>query len=222
MISTEVLAANAAPVAEPDGPNGELGRDDFLAMLVAQLENQDPLNPQEGTEFTAQLAQFTSLEQLLNMRESIDSLVAVQTQAQSADRSLENVNLIGKNVLVASNQFEIPAGDGALPQLGFELSEPSRIDAVSLIDADTGELVSRFAPGGVQPSGFTRLDWSDFQIADGVPAPGSYRIVFEQPADESAARAMIEGRVTGTSAQGGVIYLGEQQVSVDDLREVRE
>lgn len=48
-----------------------LGKDDFLKMLLAQLENQDPLNPQDATEFTAQLATFSQLEQLVSIQEGI-------------------------------------------------------------------------------------------------------------------------------------------------------
>lgn len=51
-----------------------LGRDDFLKMLLAQLENQDPLDPQDATEFTAQLATFSMLEQLVSIEEGIGRL----------------------------------------------------------------------------------------------------------------------------------------------------
>jgi len=47
-----------------------LGRDAFLKMLLAQMEHQDPLNPMDGTDFSAQLAQFSSLEQLFQMNDS--------------------------------------------------------------------------------------------------------------------------------------------------------
>lgn len=68
-----------------------LGKEAFLQMLVAQLKYQDPMNPADGTEFASQLAQFSSLEQLTNLNDSIESL-AVDTN------SLQAVNLIGKAV----------------------------------------------------------------------------------------------------------------------------
>ena len=52
-------------------------RDLFLSLLVAQLKNQDPLSPQDGTEFVAQLAQFNSLDQLISIRNSIERLASV-------------------------------------------------------------------------------------------------------------------------------------------------
>jgi len=52
----------------------------FMTLLVAQLKNQDPLAPQDGTEFVAQLAQFNSLDQLIGIRQSIDQLAALLNQ----------------------------------------------------------------------------------------------------------------------------------------------
>src|SRR5690625_8037480 len=51
--------------------NSEMGKEEFLRLLVTQLSNQDPLNPMDGQEFAAQLAQFTSVEQLLNIQQTL-------------------------------------------------------------------------------------------------------------------------------------------------------
>jgi flagellar basal-body rod modification protein FlgD len=64
--------------------NSQLGKDDFLKLLVTQLKNQDPLNPMDDREFIAQLAQFSTLEQMQNMNSSINAIRAI--------------NLIGKNI----------------------------------------------------------------------------------------------------------------------------
>lgn len=70
----------AGPTTSGAGPvpastrSDELGRDAFLTLLVKQLENQDPLNPEPNGEFLAQLAQFSSLEQLTTIAASIDEL----------------------------------------------------------------------------------------------------------------------------------------------------
>lgn len=59
-------------------------RDVFMTLLVAQLKNQDPLAPQDGAQFVAQLAQFNSLDQLVGIRQSIDQLVAAMQQGQES------------------------------------------------------------------------------------------------------------------------------------------
>jgi flagellar basal-body rod modification protein FlgD len=62
-------------------------RDVFMTLLVAQLKNQDPLAPQDGAQFVAQLAQFNSLDQLVGIRQSMDQLVAAMQQGQTSNTS---------------------------------------------------------------------------------------------------------------------------------------
>ena len=77
--------------------SSELGKDEFLKLLVTQLQNQDPLNPQEDTQFISQLAQFSSLEQMTNMNQSFTKMAEMINASQAA-------NTIGKTV-------EIEIGD---------------------------------------------------------------------------------------------------------------
>lgn len=82
MIVHPVSAAlsGAGSTAAGAAPRNE--RDMFMTLLVAQLKNQDPLAPQDGTEFVAQLAQFNSLDQLIGIRQSIDQLSTLLNQQQ--------------------------------------------------------------------------------------------------------------------------------------------
>jgi flagellar basal-body rod modification protein FlgD len=64
-------AISGAQTREP--PSGQLGKDDFLKLLVGQLRHQDPLNPVKDAEFMGQMAQFTSLEQLTNMSRTLEN-----------------------------------------------------------------------------------------------------------------------------------------------------
>jgi|SRR5690625_1833524 len=75
-------------------PGTELGKDEFLKILMVQLQNQDPLNPMEDTEFISQMATFSSLEQTMNMAKSIDALV----QSQMISPIVQYSHMIGKNV----------------------------------------------------------------------------------------------------------------------------
>jgi len=77
-----------------------IGKDDFFKMLVAQLKNQDPLNPLDGTEFAAQLAQFSSLEQLTNLNNAL----AAQSQFYRNLVDLEAASLVGKVVTLESTE----------------------------------------------------------------------------------------------------------------------
>ena len=70
-------------------------RDLFMTLLVAQLKNQDPLQPQDGTEFVAQLAQFNSLDQLVGIRQSIEQLTIQMQQLQN--QNPQNSDTTSKN-----------------------------------------------------------------------------------------------------------------------------
>jgi flagellar basal-body rod modification protein FlgD len=69
----------------------ELGKDDFLKILITQMSNQDPTSPLENTEFIAQMAQFSSLEQMTNMSQSFEKLSVMM-------HSNEAASMLGKNV----------------------------------------------------------------------------------------------------------------------------
>lgn len=75
-------------------PSSELGKDEFLKILMTQIQNQDPLSPMDDTEFISQMTTFSSLEQMINMNESINQLVNNQMMSPVVQYS----HLIGKEV----------------------------------------------------------------------------------------------------------------------------
>ncbi len=80
-----------AELREGRKSNHELGKDDFLKILIAQMSNQDPTSPMENTEFIAQMAQFSSLEQMKNMSQNFEKLAVLMN-------STEAQNYLGKTV----------------------------------------------------------------------------------------------------------------------------
>ena len=78
-----------------------MGKEDFLQLLVAQLQNQDPLNPSDPTEFTAQLAQFSQLEQMTNMTESLEGLTLMSSEMQQ----MSALSLMGQEVTAQTEAF---------------------------------------------------------------------------------------------------------------------
>jgi flagellar basal-body rod modification protein FlgD len=83
-------------------PN-ELGKDDFLNLLVTQLKNQDPLEPIKNEEFVAQLAQFNSLEQMMNLNKSFEQMLSLQQLTQAS-------GFIGKQVSWLDENGELQSG----------------------------------------------------------------------------------------------------------------
>jgi flagellar basal-body rod modification protein FlgD len=131
-VTTPSSAASSAP---PTNPGGTLGKDDFLKLMVAQLQSQDPLQPTESSAFIGQLAQFTELEQVTNMAQSTEQSTASQHVAQAVALIGHNVTCVNPSTgethqgLVQSVQI---TGSGAtLTVEGVTGIEPSTITAVS-------------------------------------------------------------------------------------------
>ncbi len=80
-----------------EGSRTDLGRDDFLRILITQLQNQDPTEPMDDREFIAQMAQFSSLEQITNMSEEFRRLSGLLSGSQA-------VGLIGRTVEVSAGE----------------------------------------------------------------------------------------------------------------------
>ena len=97
VVQNAVNLQNAKNTAENGRTaSSELGKDDFLKLLITQLQNQDPTSPMENTEFIAQMAQFSSLEQMTNMSTSFTQLANMLT-------SSEATTTVGKRVEVDLN-----------------------------------------------------------------------------------------------------------------------
>jgi flagellar basal-body rod modification protein FlgD len=107
MISAEDLAALSRRVEDFNRtltpgriPQAELGKDDFLKLLITQLSHQDPTQPLQDREFVAQMAQFSTLEQMTNMNGELSKVLGLLARSQA-------VNLLGKTVEIAQGQASI-------------------------------------------------------------------------------------------------------------------
>lgn len=73
-------ASSSASDAITNAAGGAMGKDEFVKLLVTQMQNQDPMNPMDGKDLAAQLAQFSSVEQLMNINTKLDNFTALLTQ----------------------------------------------------------------------------------------------------------------------------------------------
>jgi flagellar basal-body rod modification protein FlgD len=89
--------------ASIQNPNGTLGKDDFLKLLVTQLQNQDPMNPMDEKDFMGQMAQFSTLEQITN-------LVSATTVSGFSGQVSQSVGLIGHQVTWADGNGNVGSG----------------------------------------------------------------------------------------------------------------
>lgn len=90
--------------------NNELGKEEFLKLLVAQLKNQDPMSPMEDSSFIAELASFSSLEQMTNVATSVEALRASMTMLYSQSLLTQGAALIGKDAVGVDSEGKEVSG----------------------------------------------------------------------------------------------------------------
>ncbi len=88
-------------------PQKELGKEAFMKLLVAQLQNQDPMEPQDNSAFVSQLAQFSSLEQMQQVNEGLTSLILLQQGNALVEQLAQASSMIGMQIA-----WEGPQGSG--------------------------------------------------------------------------------------------------------------
>jgi len=195
-----------------------LGKEDFLSLLVAQMKNQDPLNPDDPTQFTAQLAQFSQLEQLFNLNGSMEGLVSSYENANK----LTALGTIGKEV---SFQSDTIAFDGQPVTLGYKLDEKAAEVSISLKKGTTTVAVLK---GDQLDKGTHYLSWDGLDSKGDAADPGEYSIVVEakdyQGGDlqvDSIVRSIVTGAdLDGTS--GGTLLTSSGDVSFSSILGVFE
>jgi flagellar basal-body rod modification protein FlgD len=154
---------------QPTAPTTAITKQEFLELFVTQLRYQDPMNPQDPGEFTAQLAQMTSLEQLVNIKDGLDLLALAQTAGTSA----QMVTFIGKDVAFNGGVVEWTETSSPV-DIRYNLTTPSSELTVEISDA-SGQVIEtrKLEAQGAGPQTFV----FDGKKANGSPlTPGSYSV----------------------------------------------
>lgn len=199
--------------------NDSLGKTDFLNLLITQIQQQDPLNPEDPSEFTAQLAQFSNLEQMITMNNSIQDLQALQL---SANNTLA-VSLIGKDVTFAGDELSIAAG--AATSVRFQ-ADTAATNATVTITNDAGKVVRTLQVPSAQ-AGENVVAW-DGKADDGtVLADGTYHVSVsakDESGNSVTMTALQTGRVSGIIFNNGQTYIDVdgKQVSLGDIVGIHE
>jgi flagellar basal-body rod modification protein FlgD len=195
-----------------------MSKDDFLRLFVAQLKAQDPLNPMDSTEFTSQLAQFSSLEQLTNLNSSLTDLLDSQASLQNTMAA----GYLGKTVTYAGNTVSF---DGSQADLAYNLAADAAGVTVTITDS-AGNVVRTDAIAG-QSAGTQGYTWNGTdQNGNALPA-GQY--TFTVSAVDSSGKSVdvttyTSGTVTGVSFQNNTTYLsidGSTTLTLNDILEIQ-
>lgn len=173
-------ASQAGALTSALGGNKSMGRDAFLKLLVAQMQNQDPLKPQENSAFVAELAQFSSLEQSMGINDRLD-LLATQNQGLA---NSQVVGMVGNEVTVKGSMVT-SAGGGTPVPLSFSLAADTTSTVVTVRN-QSGKVV-RTLDLGAREDGMVKLSWDGRDQAGMVQPAGTYVVSVSAKNDKDAA-----------------------------------
>jgi flagellar basal-body rod modification protein FlgD len=208
------------PTTSPSANAGSddiLGKDTFLTLLVAQLRHQDPLNPMEGTEFTAQLAQFSSLEQLQSVNDNLSNMQVTQEE----ELIFKAMDFMGKEVDVQGSELTLT--ENASAKGGFSLEDSG--DCVVTVFDVHGEAVKNIPMGYMEP-GFHSFEWDGTSNNGDFLAEGAYGFTvtaLDNAGQTLSVETYISGQVNRVNIEGGapMLYVGDVPVGLPNVRDVR-
>jgi len=207
--ATDPLAALRTPTQNSTQEKEDLGQADFLTLMLAQMKNQDPTEPMDTNEFMSQLAQFSTVNGIEELKASVDEVKAIF----AADQSVKAANLVGHGVMAPSNLAQLEPG-GALT--GEVWLDQGVGDLNLHILTESGALV-RTLPMGAHGSGAVPFTWDGF-TEDGTPAPpGAYRVVAEYEGADGTEQAEVRMRAEVVSVSLSP-YGGEMMLNLDNGR----
>ena len=197
--------------------SNELGRDEFMTLLVAQLQNQDPLNPADSTDFSSQLAQYSQLEQLMNMNQSMTAL----SNALTGNSKSDGVDYIGKEVTGNIDSIDVSSGEVTK---GFYNLKSAADVIVDIFDAD-GKQVKRLYEGQ-KSSGGQILSWdgTDNALTDVADGRYTYVVRADYGSGYEEITTSVTGTVDGVTYNNDIPYLIVQGVlvAVEDVTSVSD
>lgn len=222
--STTVTGDRNSPLFQP---TNELGKQDFLKLLVAQLQFQDPLNPMENTEFIAQLAQFSSLEgnnnietAINNLDDSFDEVVDAQSYSAQSMTNASAVSLIGKDIRLLMDAFSYMGTAGEEAELRIHLGNAESA-VVNIVDS-SGETVRKIVTEGKDGENSTTIFWDGLRDDGKRADPGKYQIVIEGQDTNTALYAFVQDMVEGVrfSAEGPLVKVNGKEMSIANILDV--
>jgi len=231
----ESLASSAASSPNASGPqeagsggrgalseatSANLGKNDFLKLLTTQLQNQDPSNPMKGKDFAAQLAQFSSVEQLTNISSQIEEQGNSDgALAQSINDSIAT-DLIGRTVETTGSTMQW-RGEGEAT-FGLDLERPASEATVTIRDAG-GNAVRTKTLEDVSKT--TEVSWDGTADGGGQVPEGTYSVDVSATGgsgDSIEATARLKGTVDRVTLKDGKtsLWIGGAQVSMGRVQSI--
>ena len=202
--------------------NVQMGKYEFLQLLVTQLKNQDPLSPMQSQEFASQLAQFSSLERLMNIDDSLKDGVNTDMLLAQTIQNTMATNFVGKEVLSYGDNIPLMTGDNKVP-LSFELAGDAEKVSVEIYD-ENDNLVRTIKMSSLD-KGRNSVDWDGKDDA-GKELPGGnyhFKIVAEDgDGNKVIAKTLSRGIVSAVRYEKGqpVLVVNGKDVYFGDIVQI--
>ncbi len=217
-VSATQAKQETAPAALGLPATQTVSQQEFLTLFIEQLKNQDPLSPLEPSELTAQLAQFSSLEQLTGINTRLDAL----TDATARSTSSALLSLLGRRVAVDGGRLGLE--DGKAPEVQYTLDQAATEATATVSDPD-GSVV-RVIELGAQAAGAHTFTF-DGKSKFGLPlADGDYQIALSATVAGEDTPLAVPTRTLATvdgvdlGANPPVLIVGGTRVGLEAVREV--
>ena len=196
----------------------KLGRDAFMKLFLAQMNHQDPLNPMDTTQFGAQLAQFSSLEQLFNVNENLESIEGIQ----NGDSKYHVLDLMGKEVKAQSDSLML--NDDSPARGAFYLDTAAEDCFVRIYDEE-GKAVKDIDMHELY-AGTHSFEWDGRDSRGNLLASGVYHYSVSAVSPEGdmlSVEKYVQGTVTRVSLfeEEPVIYVNETPMNMDQIVNVK-
>jgi flagellar basal-body rod modification protein FlgD len=177
---------------------GAMSQSDFLKLMVAQLQAQDPTNPVDNQEFASQMAQFSTLSATQDLNTTVSSLASQLTTASQTNQVLSSANLVGRNVMVPATTT---AYDGSTATKGAVNVATAGAVVIKITDA-SGNAV-RTINLGTQSEGLSQFTWDGKDDSGKAVAAGTYTLAATDAG--TSANTFISGTVTGVGYGGSSV-----------------
>jgi flagellar basal-body rod modification protein FlgD len=203
-------------------PKSTLGKDDFLSLLITQMQHQDPLDPMKGTEFAAQLAQFSSLEQLTNINSNLEQSLTANAMLSSSINNALAATFIGKEVRATGSTFQFSTAGNV--KLGYCLEDEASAVSVRIYDSG-GKLVRTIS--GPAGTGDKTVAWDGTDENGQALGSGSYTFKVEavdSTGTEVASDAFVYGKVSAVrfKPEGTVFVIDGVEISLANILEIMQ
>jgi flagellar basal-body rod modification protein FlgD len=216
--AAQLASATSGSSSSSTGSAPVLGESDFLTLLTTELQNQDPTQPVDDTQFVAELAQFSSLEQLQNIGTQMSTLIS----ASSTSSEVAATSLIGKQVAYDASGVDLVSGTP--PSVQVQLSSPATVTAVV---TDSSGTVVRSLNLGYQQAGTFNLGWDGTNSSGTALPSGSYGLALTATASNGQSvnvQAQATGTVQGVTYSNNTpeVVIGTQVVPLSNVIEITQ